>query len=53
MYHKVYNKKNTPLYNMYEVYRNNLSRIINVAKPQYYYTLISSNKNNTKNYTRY
>ena len=24
MYHKVYNKKNTPLYNMYKVYRNNL-----------------------------
>jgi len=48
MYHKVYNKKNTPLYNMYKVYRNNLSRIIKVAKQQYYYTLISSNKNDTK-----
>jgi len=48
MYHKVYNKKNTPLYNMYKVYRNNLSRIIKMAKQQYYYTLISSNKNDTK-----
>jgi len=48
MYHEVYNKKNTPLYNMYEVCRNNLSRIIKVAKQQYYYTLISSNKNTKK-----
>ena len=49
MYHEVYNKKNTPLYNIYEVYRNNLSRITKVAKEQYYHTLISSNKNNTIN----
>ena len=48
MYHKVYNITNTPLYNMYKVYRNNLSRIIKMAKQQYYYTLISSNKNDTK-----
>jgi len=48
MYHKVYTKKNTPLYNMYKVYRNNLSIIIKVEKQQYYYTLISSNKNDTK-----
>ena len=33
---------------MYKVYRNNLSRIIKVAKQQYYYTLTSSNKNDTK-----
>jgi len=44
----MYNKKNTPLYNMYKVYRNNLSRIFKVAKQQYYYILISSNKNDTK-----
>jgi len=50
MYHKLYNKKNTPLYNNYKVYRNNLSRIIKVAKQQYYYTLISSNKNDTKKF---
>jgi len=54
MYHdKVYNKKNTPLYNMYKVYRNNLSIITKVAKQQYYCTLISSNKNDTKKYARY
>ena len=51
MCHKVYAKKNTPLYNMYKVSRNNLSRIIKVAKQQYYYTLFSSSKMIQKNYT--
>jgi len=33
---------------MYKVYKNNLSRIIKMTKQRYSYTLISSNKNDTK-----
>jgi len=48
MYDKAYNKKNAHIYNIYKLHRNNLSTIIKVAKQQYHYTLISSDKNDKK-----
>jgi len=47
-FHKVYDKKQTYAYSVYQQFRNSLSRTIKIAKNSYYEKLINLNKNNLK-----